>query len=283
VTPSKAAARKFERLKSYRTTVILLPQAFGPFHDPAIRDYFKRIADSAELIFARDEISLEHVRTVVGESAKLALAPDFTVLLEGTPPGERDWFAERLCVVPNARMIDKTSGKERSQYVEFLKRVVIATRGLGKEAFFLIHEGYADHEIARAVNGLLGKGCKIVYEQDPLLLKGILGASAAVVSSRYHALIGSLSQAVPSLCVGWSHKYRELFKSYEFSSGLVKLDATEDNLQEAILPLLEGEPRLRLVAHLRTASQRQKELAGEMWRRVFQCIGERHGGLQSPA
>lgn len=270
---SRAAALKFEKLNSYGTKLILLPQAFGPFQNPEIRALFRRIVAAVGLVFVRDRISLEHVRSVVGDDHKIRIAPDFTVLLEAKKPLEPSLYADKVCIVPNVRMLDKTATGDSARYIDFLKKTVLASRTLGKSAFFLIHEGYGDFEIAQRVNHLLDKNCEIAIESDPLVLKGILGASAAVVSSRYHALIGSLSQAIPSLCVGWSHKYHELFSDYDFPEGIMDIDATQDELHKVLASFLNNSRRDGIIERLASSAKIQKEIVTKMWKTVFDYAG----------
>jgi colanic acid/amylovoran biosynthesis protein len=270
---SRTAASKFERLRAFGAKTILLPQAFGPFQNPGIRRWFERIVAAVDLIFVRDRTSLAHVRSVVGNDAKIGVAPDFTILLEAEHPRDPGLYADKVCIVPNARMLDKTTPNDGAIYIDFLKNAVLASRALGRRAFFLIHEGYGDFEIAQRVNRLLDSPCEIAIENDPLLLKGILATSAAVVSSRYHSLIGSLSQAVPSIGVGWSHKYQELFNDYGYPEGVVEVDAARKRLQEALDTLLDQSARSGIIGRLASASRVQKDEAAKMWKGIFDYIG----------
>lgn len=270
---SRAAALKFEKLKAYGTKLILLPQAFGPFQNPEVRHLFRRIVAAVDLVFVRDHRSLEHVRSAVGNDHKISIAPDFTILLEAKKPLDPGLYADNVCIVPNLRMLDKTVNGDSARYIDFLKKAVLASRTLGRSAFFLIHEGYGDFEIAQRVNHLLDKNCEIIIESDPLVLKGILGTSAAVVSSRYHALIGSLSQAIPSICVGWSHKYRELFNDYNFPEGIIEIDATQDQLQGVLATFFNNSTRNGIIERLASSAKIQKEIVKMMWKTVFDYAG----------
>ena len=104
-------------------------------------------------------------------------------------------------------------------------------------------------------------------------MKGILGTSAAVVSSRYHALIGSLSQAIPSICVGWSHKYHELFNDYNFPEGIIETDATQDQLQGVLATFFNHSTRDGIIGRLASSANIQKEIAKRMWKMVFDYVG----------
>src|SRR5690606_36580112 len=107
---------------------VLMPQAFGPFKDPSGRAAFKRAAERASLIFARDPESYGHVMAVVEDETRVHLVPDFTIDLPGQLPP--DWCEPKpsdrrlVGIVPNSRMLDKTDSSVRSAYVDFMKRIV---------------------------------------------------------------------------------------------------------------------------------------------------------------
>jgi len=45
------------------------------------------------------------------------------------------------------------------------------------------------------------------------LLKGIIGGGQVAIGSRFHFMVAVLSSGVPSLAIGWSHKYAELMQT----------------------------------------------------------------------
>jgi len=55
------------------------------------------------------------------------------------------------------------------------------------------------------------------------------------VASRFHAVVGCLSQSVPTLAFGWSHKYRELLDDFGVAERLV---TAESDPHAAITDLL---------------------------------------------
>jgi colanic acid/amylovoran biosynthesis protein len=54
---------------------------------------------------------------------------------------------------------------------------------------------------------------KIVKDDiDAKMLKAIISRSEILISSRFHSMIAALGTGVPTMVVGWSHKYREVMR-----------------------------------------------------------------------
>jgi colanic acid/amylovoran biosynthesis protein len=267
-----ALAKAIMRWKRRGTKVVLLPQAFGPFTSSVIRDAIKVVADQADLIFARERESYAHLVSVVGERPNIKIAPDFTNLLEGVAPEGFDKQKNRFCIVPNCRMIDKTSSEESTAYVPFLITCTKSLLERGAKPFILVHEGEDDFMLARRITDALDARIEIVRETDPLKIKGILGACDGSIGSRFHGLVSALSQAVPSLATGWSHKYKMLFEDYGFPDGLIAANASQAEIDKALSTIVDEGKRPILIERLRTAGTRQKELANGMWQDVFSVL-----------
>jgi len=265
-------ARSARRWRQRGTRVILLPQAFGPFGTAKIRRELKDAIDNIDLVFARDETSYAHLVNAVGEQPKIRIAPDFTNLLAGIPP-VNDWMKEKICVVPNSRMIDKTDGDTASGYAPFLARCIRLIEERGRGSFLLVHEGEGDFKLAKRISELAG-GVEIVREHDPLRIKGILGASFASVGSRFHGLVSAMSQGVPTLGTGWSHKYAELFGDYGAADLLVDVSGSEERLAAALDRITNEQARVELVSVLQARSEVLKAKSAQMWSEVFTLIAQ---------
>lgn len=273
-----ATARAVRRWKRRGTKVILLPQAFGPFEDRRIRASMRYIAEHADLIYARDEVSYRHLVSLTGERDHIRIAPDFTCLVDGTVPDGFDPLEHRFCIIPNHRMLQKTPPREAAGYLSFLLTCCRYLDERGQKPFFLIHEGRKDLDIARQVADSLGSGIPIVDEPDALAIKGIIGSSRAVIGSRYHGLVSALSQGVPALAVGWSHKYEMLFRDYGVEDGLVDVTAPDEEIARRIEELIDDGERSRIADRLKEESRRQKALAGKMWEEVVAALKEGNPG-----
>lgn len=260
-------ARYFAALKRQGTTVAMLPQAFGPFEKPEIRDAMRSILEQCDLVFARDEESRRHLAGLgIDRLGKIPVAPDVTHLLDGEPPADReDWF-RRIAIVPNTRMLDRTSDTVRNGYIDFLARAVRSVKKHGLEPVLLIHEDN-DLPLVRQLSATPGCECPIFHD-DALHLKGMLGAVRGVVASRYHACVSALSQGVPTIGTSWNHKYDALFDEYGCADLLLSPDGAPELLDTALARLIDATERERLASRLALAAGRQKQLVRGMWQKV---------------
>lgn len=261
----EATAARYERIRRNGTRIILMPQAFGPFTDPRVAAASRRVFETADLVFARDGESRDHLAQLGPGKAAIQQAPDFTAVLKGKLP--EDWQVEprQVAVIPNRKMLDFGSAKARQAYVEAMVDAAREAAALGYSPFVLPHEegdgGLAD-EIAA-----WGGGLPVVTYEDPLHLKGILGRVDFTIGSRFHGLVNSLSQGVPAFGTSWSHKYHHLYRDF----GVPELLASVDSLPTAIRSLRE--PALdSWRGTLAEQSNKVKAETTRMWERVEQRI-----------
>jgi len=188
-------------------------------------------------------------------------------------PEGYDFSNKRIALVPNFRMIDKTSKEESSAYLPFMINCAKYLLEKGAQPFLLVHEGVNDKNLAEKISDAVG-GIPVVLETNPLHIKGILGTCDATISSRFHGLVSALSQGVPSIATGWSHKYVRLFEDYDFKEGLVSVLDSKSVLHEKIDLLLSPETAGPLRLHLQRESEIMKDVSKNMWDLVFSKIEE---------
>jgi len=111
-----------------------------------------------------------------------------------------------------------------------------------------------------------------VTAEDPQELKGLLGAAQGVVGSRFHALVSALSQGIPSLGTGWSHKYEALFADYGVEDQLLTLDCPEATLAESLDRLLDLERNGAQRQALTARSNALKAQSAAFWDQVFERL-----------
>lgn len=89
----------------------------------------------------------------------------------------------------------------------------------------------------------------------------------AVVSSRFHGCVSALSQGIPCIATGWSHKYQELFREYKSEHLLLTSQMDEYVLQSKLHCLLNPEPQWLDTLH--ATSEQYKAQSTEMWKKIF--------------
>lgn len=277
--PTRELAESVYRWKRQGTKVILMPQAFGPFTGKRIRRYIERAVCDADLVMPRDRTSYQFLTEVVGERTNIRQYPDFTNLIQGSMPPAFDPDHHRVCLVPNYRMLDQTSEAVRSSYLPFLIGCAQYLREKGANPFILVHESENDRYLAQQISDFAG-GLPILEVDNPLELKGIIGASHALVGSRFHSLVSALSQGVPALGTGWSHKYTELFLDYGLPEGLIPVEAPRSVLRDMIDRIVDQQSNLELRQGLVDRSRSLEERSERMWEDVLEVLGRVEQGSQ---
>lgn len=252
--------------------IILMPQAFGPFSDPGLVRVMKVIISYSDIIFVRDQISLKYLEDLDANNKKFIPAPDFTNLIKGTVPAYFDSAVCEVAIVVNSKMIETKTGEEGRAYLDLLHRLIIIIRNLGYKPYFLIHEEKRDSRVADMINNTLAKPLPVIREDDPLHVKGMIGKSKAVINSRFHSLVSSLSQGIPCLATGWSHKYELLLKDYNYEEGMLDVYCDNDLLLQKVTSVLAAS-KYRIIDKLEYGIATQKERSEEMWKVVFRKTG----------
>lgn len=269
----KAHHRLAKRIAAWRsrgTKLVLLPQAFGPFRDPALREHMKRIVDYATLVYARDQKSLDYLREIAPAATSIMLAPDFTCLVGGRVPEKYSQWKDRACIIPNQKMIDHGAQAE-GQYVQFLRHACTVLHESGHQPFLLLHEGPSDRRLCELVRDSLSFAPPIVEADEPEVIKGVIGASRVVVTSRFHGFVSALSKGVPAVATSWSHKYEMLAVDYG-NPQLVLKDLSPEGFRRA-LSFLENKSAhadLRLSLEQAAAENRRKSRA--MWQNITTAL-----------
>lgn len=274
----KAASKMtnhFPKWKSYGIKIVMLPQAFGPFTDNKLKERMIDIIKNSDIIFARDSYSYDYLTKLYSNANKVFLKPDFTNLVTGKRYEKIDDNNKFIAIIPNNKLLESGVFVNRDAYLEVLYKIVRGIQEADYEPLFLIHEGERDLFLAQDVNKKYTLNVDIIKEEDPLLVKGIIGQVKGLVTSRFHGLVSGLSQSVPSLCIGWSHKYKALLEDYNFSEGLIdKEDMVSDHRLSEKLDIILGDGSRKVVINkLKESSGVQKARSEEMWDHVFKVIG----------
>uniref|UniRef100_A0A486XXF6 Polysaccharide pyruvyl transferase domain-containing protein n=1 Tax=Rheinheimera sp. BAL341 TaxID=1708203 RepID=A0A486XXF6_9GAMM len=253
---------------------ILLPQAFGPFSRDSEAARLKLALPEATLICARDESSFDHVQKLIGDVPNLVQFPDFTNLVTGEVPSYFKGGEKKVLIIPNSNMLSTRNnyGHWQTTYIGVLVNAVNLSMELGFKPVLLNHEGEADAQVCRQVAKLSApKDIEIITELDPLKVKGIIGASKAVICSRFHGCVSALSQGIPCLGTSWSHKYERLFEEYGQLDALLPADTNFEQLQEKLQQVINNANN-PVFAAKRKYLEQQSNL---MWQQVAAVVRQK--------
>ena len=257
--------------------VILLPQAFGPFEKDDLNNEMSFILSHVKAAYARDDESKLHLKRLMKRDDQnlIRQCPDFTMTLKGVNCTSFDDAEMKYCVIPNSKMLTKTS--LGNQYEHFLIELLNMLTRQGRKPFLLIHEGQSDRQLAERIKSQLEQNIPILDPKDPLQIKGVIGQSKFVISSRFHGLVSALSQGVPVLATGWSHKYQQLLSDFDCEDLLI--DLTGDNSLEKAGKLLDKfdistDNYQTLQRNLIFKKQNFAKEISSMWDSVFELLND---------
>ncbi|MDN7126968.1 polysaccharide pyruvyl transferase family protein [Pseudidiomarina sp. 1APR75-33.1] len=256
------------RLRQQGIPVIVLPQALGPFTEAASAKAFAPVLEHANLVYARDDQSLSFCQQLSKDTSNLKRCPDFTNLIKGLPAAEFDSEQHQTCFIPNSKMLEKR--KDGDRYVDFMVAAIRAAQDAEAKPFILIHEADADRRLTAKIQAQLATPVPVLDPGHALKIKWIIGQSRSVISSRFHGLVSALSQGVPVLATGWSHKYHELLADYGCAGQLIDIaDGHSDALQALQRLMSDNELHQQLQATIVAQGQWQREAVTQMWNEVF--------------
>lgn len=259
----------YSQLKRNGTYIVLLPQAFGPFRTTSGKRIVEIISTYVDIIIARENVSYNYLIEAGADAKKIWLYPDFTSLVTGIFPKQFDTLRGKVCMIPNRKMVTHaTSSME--QYLNFLKQIILELAATGKEVFFLNHEGKGDlafcHEINRHFNGKYTVATGLNAKE----VKGLIGASFLVISSRFHGVASALNQGVPCLATSWNHKYEMLFEDFGQQGNILRVEDpwTETQLKLANILSTHDKESNTLMDKKEKLSQQTETMWDQIWQHI---------------
>ena len=117
------------------------------------------------------------------------------------------------------KKVDAREGDYAGQMVSFIERL----RAAGKKVLLVPHSVRTgtdkthnnDLPLCTEINARLAPGDDLLFidrELSSQQLRYLIGRCSLFVASRFHAMVSSLAMAVPTVVIGWSHKYREVLR-----------------------------------------------------------------------
>lgn len=234
-----------------RVPVIKFSQAMGPFRDPATRVVARAMLGRVHAVVPRGGMTEAWVRGLALSGPSLHPAADLAFALETGKSlvGQSNdlwkaftaWKARGsaalVAVSPSAVLAGKRP--EASRHREEMLSVIR----------HLLSTGYRVVVIPTATR----HGCMSTHNNDlPLLhsirrdapwpeehifwaestasfadVTAVVRGCDAIVASRFHAMVAGLSAGVPTLVIGWGHKYREVLAAFDLEKYALSGEVTD--------------------------------------------------------
>jgi len=261
---------------------VIFTQGLGPFKKMASRVCVRLFFPMVKIIIPRGEMSYRHLSNLgIHKKTQVHICSDCAFLFRPAP-GEIDEGRKVLDghalsgkslfgIVPNINIYQRTSPKGRDNpYIKLLADLCnyVHTSLHGKVVFicFERYEGRTDDMwlIEQIVKSADHPEDIIVLDPDYSygVLKTIIGRMDFIVTSRYHALIASISEETPFFVIGWAHKYGEMGEDVGLSRYVYDLkDLSDRKMIEFI-----GEAWLQrgdIRTQLHTVNEKLRASAGE--------------------
>lgn len=257
----------YKGLKKNGAKIILLPQAFGPFNSSNGKQAIDMLNTYADLVIAREQISLHYLMDSGMDPAKTLVCTDFSLTVDPEVSTELE-TSGKLCIIPNSQMI-RHGGVTRDMYIRFLSGVITDSQTAGYEAFLLNHEGPEDLKLCKEIQSGLKLPAQIFSGLDAKQTKGVISTAYAVISSRFHGVASALNQGVPTLATSWSHKYAELFRDFGLDDQIIDVKYGDNITKEKVNNLLDPIANKQMQKHLESRIPLVSREVENMWQRVF--------------
>ncbi len=231
--------------------VVKYSQALGPFHNAYNRFLAKWILPKIKLIIARGRFTYGHLKAA-GFQNNVKLCADGAFTMPSSPETERR--VQRACkdagfshtvALSISSVVAKKCKKAGIDYCRIMAEFISYLTGRGFQVYMFANAArmhskktrnndlMAGDAIARAFHNQKNAKGGLIWERremDAEEIRAYIGQCEMLVASRFHAMVFALSEQVPVMLVGWSHKYQEVME--QFGLGEYAADFSGLSLEE---------------------------------------------------
>lgn len=247
------------------TPVVKCAQAMGPFRSSLNKRAARALLPRMAAIVSRGAVTHEHLvglgLTNVTAGADLAFTLEVTehdAALARESVDEAFFDDGGVVGVSPSAVLRKSAEAAGDDYVAEVRRMVDHLTGaLGRKVLLVAHSARAhtdkthnnDLPLCREIYAGLADPEMVLFPDAELSsqsLRYLIGRCEVFVASRFHAMVSSLAMQVPTLVIGWSHKYREVLDMFGLSPWALAHEAcTDEVFAERVSALIDGQEQVR--------------------------------------
>lgn len=269
------------------TPVFKCAQAVGPFRNPVNRRAAKIFLPKARTIVTRGRITHEFAQELGLENIVAGADYAFSLDLSGDEEAavakhlDLSFFDGDIVGVCPSVVLQKKVDARGGDYVGQIASFIEHVRAQGKRVLLIPHSVRTgtdkthnnDLPLCREIHAHLRLGDDLLFvdrELSSQQLRYLIGRCDLFLASRFHAMVSSLAMSVPTLVIGWSHKYREVLEMFdleEWAFGHDKLTSEYLERRFSELDGQRGEVAAKLAKNLpavRTRSAMQADMIASL-------------------
>ncbi len=236
-----------------KVPVVKCAQAIGPFRNRINRAVSRLFLPKMHTIVTRGRLTHEFAEGLGLRNLVAGSDSAFALKLSGN---ERASLAAALdlsffdgndvvvgispSVVVQAKYEAKTGGDYLALMAEFTERMLAE----GHRVALVPHSVRTgtdktqnnDLPLCRELYARLSQTDRVLFADRELSsqdLRALIGMCDVFVTSRFHAMVSSLSVAVPCLVIGWSHKYQEVLEMFTLEKWAIGFDTLDPEVLRA--------------------------------------------------
>ncbi|MBS2967897.1 polysaccharide pyruvyl transferase family protein [Metabacillus sp. KIGAM252] len=247
----------------------------GPFFTSKGKEYALSLLSKAERISVRDEVSLQFVKDHLTEK-EVTLTPDPALNLKSISSAAAKNHLIKAKIPLNKKLVGvclrpwRFKHKEQQQLIVRMARLctMLAIREKAHLVLFPMSQYAGDKQIMRKLEKKLPKGSYTMLSgnQQPKVLKGILGEFSLMIGMRLHSLILSASQNVPVIGISYDPKVDHFMDSIGRKHHSFRYSAIKPDNLFAISKQLMNQPEAerhemgQIISRLQDAEKRSSHL-----------------------
>lgn len=232
-----------------RTPVVKCAQALGPFRGKRNRFWARRFLPRVAAIVSRGAVTHDHLLGLGLSNVTAGADLAFTLpITEADREAARelvepDFFASGTVVgVSPSQVLRKAAASRGEDYVgQVARQIDIITQDLDRPVLLIAHSARPnplklhnnDLPVCREIYERIAQPERVRFvdgEHPAHVLRALIGQCDLFVASRFHAMVSSLAMEVPTLVIGWSHKYREVLDMFDLASWATAADELTEEL-----------------------------------------------------
>jgi len=259
-----------------RTPLMKYAQALGPFHKRLNRFCARWLLPKVATIAARGRVTRSFLDELKLPPDAVELCTDAAIAMQVGPHAhqaiepmlQEPLFQRPVVGVSASSVVHKLCLKRGLDYPEMMATFIRFLMEKGYNVCLLAHSARPgrtsaknnDLPVCRQIATAVSRP-ECVFPDQALsaeALRALIGECRFLVAARFHAMISGLAVGVPTMQVGWSHKYAEvleIFELEEYALDYAKL--SEHGLREMFehLERDEQQVRERISRHLPAAKE----------------------------